>query len=191
MLLLSQSNPLAFTHIYRQYQATVLAYAQRITRSRPVAEDITQDVFLTIWEHRSTMCGIRHLKKYLLTICKHNALDFLARQALGQKISKEVAFHTEQFHCDTEITLQRHEYHDLLLSAIDGLPPKRKLVFTLCKIDGISYDQVAEQLAIAPGTINDHIVKGTRFIKRYLKNLICAAPGRAAPVSSKNIGDSI
>lgn len=169
MLLLSESNNAAFTHIYTQYQAVVFAYAHRITRSHPVAEDITQDVFLKIWEHRNAASEIRDLKKYLLTMCKHGAFDWLAKRARDQKAREEMGHCADAFHCDTETAFQRHEYGDLLRSAIEGLPPKRKLIFTLCKINGISYDQAAKQLEVAPGTINDHIVKGTRFVKEYLR----------------------
>lgn len=169
LLLLSQGNPLAFTHIFEEYQLLVFAYAQRITRSQPVAEDITQDVFLKIWEHRKTVGGIRQLKKYLLTMCKHSALDWLAKKAREQKAREEMGHCAEAAHCDTENTFQRREYGDLLRNAIEGLPPKRRLIFTLCKINGISYGDAAEQLDIASGTINDHIVKGTRFVKEYLR----------------------
>lgn len=169
MLLLSQGNPAAFTHIFEVYRMIVFTYAQRITRSQTVAEDIAQDVFLKIWEHRRTVGEIRHLKRYLLTMCKHSALDWLAKRAREQKAREEMGHCAEAFHCDTENTFQRREYGDLLHNAIEGLPPKRKLIFTLCKIKGISYDDVAEQLKVAPGTINDHIVKGTRFVKQYLK----------------------
>ncbi|MGX5852062.1 RNA polymerase sigma-70 factor [Dyadobacter jiangsuensis] len=169
MLLLSESNPNAFTRIYREYQAVVFAYANRITKSRPVAEDISQDVFFKIWEQRKTVGSIRHLKKYLLTMSKHSALDWLARKARDQLMREKMRHGAEEFHCDAENVLQSREYHDLLHNAIEKLPPKRKLIFTLCKINGISYDKVAEQLGVAPGTINDHIVKGTRFVKEYLK----------------------
>ncbi len=100
---------------------------------------------------------------------KHSALDWLARKARDQLMRKKMRHGAEEFHCDAENVLQSHEYHDLLHNAIEKLPPKRKLIFTLCKINGISYDKVAEQLGVAPGTINDHIVKGTRFVKEYLK----------------------
>lgn len=101
-------------------------------------------------------------------MCKHGAFDWLAKKARDQKLKEEMRHCTVEFHCDAENALQFHEYHDLLHHAIEKLPPKRKLIFTLCKLDGISYDEVAEQMEVSPGTINDHIVKGTRFVKEYL-----------------------
>lgn len=169
MMLLSESNSHAFTHIYTQYRASVFAYAMRVTRSQQVAEDITQDVFSKIWEHRKAAGEIRQLKNYLLTMCKHAAFDWLAKRARDQKAREEIGHCTETHHCDPETVLQRQENGDLLYDAIKGLPPKRKLIFMLCKIDGISYEKVAEKLDIKAGTINDHIVKGTRFVKEYLK----------------------
>lgn len=102
-------------------------------------------------------------------MCKHSALDWLAKKARDQIAKEEMRHCLEEFDYDAEKVLQGREYHDLLHNAIEKLPPKRKLIFRLCKIDGISYDKVAEQLEVSPGTINDHIVKGTRFVKEYLK----------------------
>jgi len=53
----------------------------------------------------------------------------------------------------------------ILYHAIEQLPPKRKLIFRLCKVEGKSYEEVGLQLGISPSTISDHIVKANLFIK--------------------------
>jgi RNA polymerase sigma factor (sigma-70 family) len=65
--------------------------------------------------------------------------------------------------------LQHEEYETLLHEAIEMLPPRRRLIFRLCKIEGKSYVEAASQLGITSGTVNDHIVKATRSIVSYLK----------------------
>ncbi|RNI33826.1 hypothetical protein EFY79_17715 [Hanamia caeni] len=56
----------------------------------------------------------------------------------------------------------------MLYDAIELLPPRRKLIFKLCKIECKSYEQISLQLGVSCSTISDHIVKANRFIKTIL-----------------------
>jgi len=65
-----------------------------------------------------------------------------------------------------EIMISR-ENHDLLQRAIENLPPQRKKIFALCKIEGKSYEEVSCELGISTSTIRDHIVKANKAVKLY------------------------
>ncbi|MEJ7679292.1 MAG: sigma-70 family RNA polymerase sigma factor [Segetibacter sp.] len=69
---------------------------------------------------------------------------------------------------DIEEVLFNKENAGILQKAINSLPPQRRRIFKLCKIDGQSYDQVSEQLKISTSTISDHIVKANHCIRNYL-----------------------
>jgi RNA polymerase sigma factor (sigma-70 family) len=96
-------------------------------------------------------------------------LNVLARSSRETKIMEQVIYGAQKFNLDTENELQQQEYERLLQEAIEQLPPQRKLIFKLCKIEGKSYDEVAAQMGISAGTINDHIVKGTKSVREYLR----------------------
>lgn len=166
---LTESNRVAFKQLYLANYRVVFGYALKFIKSVPLAEDITQDVFLKVWENRETLPNIRHFKSYLLTICKNISLNFLARASRDIKLREQIVRATEQPHQDTEHDLRQEEYETLLQEAIELLPPQRRLIFKLCKIEGKSYVEAASQLGITTGTVNDHIVKGTRSIVAYLK----------------------
>ncbi len=167
--MLSESNRVAFRQLYLANYRTVFSYALKFIKSIPLAEDVTQDVFLKIWENRETLPEIRHLKSYLLTISKNISLNLLARASRDIKLREQIVCAIEQSQQDIEQSQQQEEYERLLLEAIEMLPPQRKLLFRLCKIEGKSYAEAASQLGITAGTVNDHIVKGTRSIVAYLK----------------------
>jgi RNA polymerase sigma-70 factor (ECF subfamily) len=167
--LLTESNRLAFKQLYISHYRSIFAYALKFTKSADLAEDIAQDVFLKIWENRETLSEVRHFKSYLFTTCKNMTLNLLARASRETKIMDQVIYGAQKFHLDTENKLQQQEYERLLHEAIEQLPPQRKLIFRLCKIEGKSYEEVAAQMGISAGTINDHIVKGTKSVREYLR----------------------
>jgi RNA polymerase sigma-70 factor (ECF subfamily) len=70
-----------------------------------------------------------------------------------------------------EESIINKESSGILYNAIELLPPKRKLIFRLCKVEGKTYAQVSLQLGISLSTISDHIVKANFFIKtQIIKN---------------------
>src|SRR5690606_14417213 len=70
------------------------------------------------------------------------------------------------------------EAEAFLQKTISQLPPQRQKIYALCKIEGLSYEQVATKLGISPATVQDHMVKANRFIKgRLLGNGIASLAG--------------
>lgn len=169
LALLATGDRPAFKQLYKAYYSKIYAYALKFTKSAFLAEDIAQDVFLKIWENRDSLRDVKFFKGYLFTICKNMTLSMLSRAAREVKIRDLILAGAMQFHSDTEFKIQNEEYERLLNQAIESLPPQRKLIFRLCKIEGKCYEEAAEQLAISPGTVNDHIVKATRAIRAYFK----------------------
>lgn len=167
--LLTEGDRLAFKQLYTSYYRSIFGHALKFTKSADLAEDIVQDVFLKIWENRAMLSEVQHFKSYLFAICKNMTLNLLARASREAKIMEQIIYGAQKFHLDSENKLQQLEYEKLLLEAIEQLPPQRRLIFRLCKIDGKSYEEVAAQLGVTTGTINDHIVKGNRSVKEYLR----------------------
>ena len=166
--LLVEGNRSAFKELYIEYYRKIYAYALKFTKSAQLAEDIAQEVFLKVWEKRHTMRDIRYFKGFLFTVCKNITLNVLTRAAREIKIKSLILNGAQKFHVDPESTFQNGEYESLLNKAIEQLPPQRKLIYRLVKCEGKSYEEVAEQLGITTGTVNDHIVKATRSIRDYL-----------------------
>jgi RNA polymerase sigma-70 factor (family 1) len=166
--LLSEGNRSAFKQLYIDYYRKIYAYALKFTKSTELAEDIAQEVFLKVWEKRDKFSDIRHFRGFLFAVCKNITLNVLTRAAREIKIKSLILTGAQKFHVDTENHFQSEEYEMLLNKAIEQLPPQRKLIYKLVKTEGKTYDEVAKQLGISIGTVNDHIVKATRSIKDYL-----------------------
>jgi RNA polymerase sigma-70 factor (family 1) len=169
LYLLTEGNRIAFKQLYLANYRCVFSYALKFVKSVPLAEDVTQDVFLKIWENKETLPEIRHFRSYLLTICKNLSLNLLTKASRDVKLREQIVQASELSSQETKHDLQHEEYETLLHEAIEMLPPRRRLIFRLCKIEGKSYVEAASQLGITSGTVNDHIVKATRSIVSYLK----------------------
>jgi len=167
--LISEGNQRVFQAVVYQYSDPLLIFSLGFVRKREVAEEIVSDAFVTLWNQRGKISEIRDLKSYLYILVRNGSISHL-RKASGRKEMSLDNLH--DFYNlpvtgpeDDEIT------EDILAQvnkAIEQLPPKCKMVFTLAKIQGMKYKEISEILDISVKTINNHIAYALVHISQSL-----------------------
>lgn len=167
LLRIREGDGRAFERIYNRYAGQVYINILRLVKSQPIAEELLQDVFQKVWEKRESIDPSKSFKYYLITIARNLAFDYFSVEARKRNLYDHLVQYSTEL-CDAvDETLDYKETDTIVKNAIDSLSPQRKMVFTLCKLEGKSYDEVSGILNISPSTISDHIVKATKFIKDY------------------------
>jgi RNA polymerase sigma-70 factor (ECF subfamily) len=165
---LKQGNPQAFTRLYHLYAERLYGNLLKLIKHPEMAEEFLQEIFVLVWEKRQTIEIHSGFKAYLFRIGENKVYDHYRRLKRNQALFAYVkAVASEQYTHIEENLLKRENAH-LLQSAIEALPPQRRQVFELCKIQGKSYQEVSSLLGISTSTINDHIVKATRSIRQFI-----------------------
>lgn len=163
---LAQDNLKAFDCIYLRYSDLLLAQTIRLVKNQLVAEDIIQEIFIRLWERRTSFAGYSSISGWLFLSAFNASMNYLKRQVNESR--RHIAFEQEKAAADPhEFALAEARYL-LMEKAINQLPPQRKQVFTLCKLDGLSYDEAAEKLSISKNTVKDHIKKAHESIRHFI-----------------------
>lgn len=136
-----------------------------MVKDHDIAQELLQDVFFKAWEKRHIINPDLSFKSYLFKIAKNLVYNHFRNSAVEKKVMDYVASVNSELHNGVEDSIYYKEIRQLIDSSIDQLPPQRKLVYTLCKLEGKTYAEVGELLNISTSTISDHIVKATRFIR--------------------------
>jgi len=158
----------AFDHFYKLYSLPIYRKLLKLVKVDLLAEELLQDVFVRLWEKRHLIAPEQSFKSYLYLIAQNIVYDFYRKAARDGKLLSEIKAVSVAAYLHTEETILFKETSEMLNNAIDGLPAQQKLVFILCKIEGKSYAEVSRRLGISISTINGHIVKATKHIKKYL-----------------------
>lgn len=166
---LKRADTDAFKELYRKYIHKLFAYTLRTAKSPALAEDVVHDVFVTIWEKRDQIDPEQSFQAYLFTIARNHLLNFIKREAhkkdiIDQMIGNTVPVQSES----TQERVLYNESHRLFREAIEQLPDRRKEVFQLCHLDGLTYEEAADRLDITSSTVNTQMVKARKFIREYL-----------------------
>lgn len=166
LIALNGGDIAAFEVLYGYYSKLIFRKLVKMIKHVPLAEELTQDVFVKIWDKRVTIDINQSFKYYLLALAKHTVSDFYRKAARDQRLQDEILSASADLYNPTEELLFYKESELMLNRAIENLPPQQQLVFKLCKIEGKSYEEVANHLNISTSTVSNHIVKATKAIKK-------------------------
>lgn len=170
LLQLSNGCEEAFEKIYYHYSPRLYFKLIKVLKSESLVNELMQEIFLVIWKNRHTIDVNKSFRSYIYCIAANKACDYFRKSVRDQKLHDQIKSNSQQ--CDgVESEIIRKENSRTLYQAIDMLPPKRKQVFMLCKVQGKSYDEVSNQLGISSSTISDHIVKANHFLKQHLSDM--------------------
>ena len=160
----------AFDLIYDKYSPNLYAFGLKYLRSKDEAEELVQSVFLKLWENYRNLKKELSFKSYLFTIA-YNEICKLFRKRNYQKKFIEYTMH-EKFQSFTEIE-NGIDYQSVLKQVqqiVDKLPERQKSIFVKSRYEGKSTKEIAEEVGLSPGTVDNYISEALKFIRRRLQN---------------------
>ena len=165
---LQQGNEAAFTALYDLFSKPLYRNMLRLVKDEAIADELLQDLFMKIWESRETISVEGSFKSFLYKVAQNLVYGHFRKIAKNNRLVERMISNAVEFDPTAEDIMIRKESHTLLRLAIESLSPQRKQVYTLCKLEGKSYEEAGHELGVSPSTIRDHIVKGNKAVKRYL-----------------------
>ncbi len=166
--LLKQGDQQAFAVLYHRFSQRIYTNLRKLLKNDILAEEFLQDVFVKVWEKREQLNYEISFRAYLYRISENLVRDFFRKAARDQQMISKLIKAATELSADLHDDYILKEEKSLFSKAIESLPPKRKKIYTLCKIEGRSYDEVSQLLGISITTINDHIVKATKSIQKHI-----------------------
>jgi len=166
--MLRNGDAIAFGKIYKIFAPILYQRLLRLLKDTDKVEEILQDTFLKLWEKRGQIDPEQAFTTYLYRIADHLAIDVFRRISRDKALQQELWASTISFYLHTEETFLAKEQRQLISTAIEQLPPKRKQILILCKLEDKSYQEVAELLGISVSTVSNQLVKAIKEIKNYV-----------------------
>lgn len=155
----------AFTQLYNAHRDEVFNFAFRLIKSKHVAEDVCNDIFTNLWQVRTSLQNVQSIKAYLLTAARNRSINALKAMARSQASIEEIMTQFEEKTLSAEAPILEKEYIAFIQRQVAELPPRAKEVFSLCRTEGYSYDQVSAQLGISRNAVKGHMVSSMKRLK--------------------------
>jgi RNA polymerase sigma-70 factor (ECF subfamily) len=157
----------AFKEIYRRYWRRCYGLAFQKTNEKETAQDITQKIFISLWERRQTL-SIERLEAYLLSAVRYQVLKIIEL-----RISKEKYINAAPPQYAHENTIENNIFlQDLtqaLENALNELPQKTQEIYRLSRFENLTNKDIALQLNISEKAIEYHISQSLKHLRQVLK----------------------
>lgn len=161
----------ALKNIFYSYHGSVFQTILRIVNESNTAEDLAQEVFVRLWEKRHQLEIQGEFGPYLRRMAINEALGYLRK---NKKYSIEDI--DEQFDLSSECSSDAQQAHTELKEAVgeamNKLPPKCRLVFSLSRFDGLSYKEIGEQMNISIKTVENQMGKALKIMRERLRDYL-------------------
>ncbi|HYH56274.1 MAG TPA: RNA polymerase sigma-70 factor, partial [Anseongella sp.] len=157
-----------FEGLFKTHYEALCRCAFRIVRDEAVTEDIVQEVFYSLWSKRTTLQVDTGFKSYLYKASVNGALNHLRKQK--NLTSREAVFQEGLL---TNSNTADHAIHyketgNRINSVIDALPPACRTVFILSRYENMSHREIAERLNISVNTVENHMSRALKFLRKHL-----------------------
>jgi len=161
----------AFKEIYNRYWKKLYHTALAKTHTQQAAEELVQNIFITIWERRST-AQIEHLESYLILAMKYKIINYIQSVLAKDKHLKVINDHVIKEENDSETQVLLHELNLAIHSAIEKLPAKTKAIFKLSREENRTIKEIAQLMNLSEKAVEYHITQSLKLMRLHLKDFI-------------------
>lgn len=166
LLRIAEGDEQAFSSLFTAWATPLAAIAMRILKNEYARQEVVQEVFIKVWLHRDKLDKVENLGAWLRKVTVNQSLLALQRHAANDK--RLEAIQITQNPIDHTSTLELKEIRRLVHEAIESLPPQRKIIYHLNRVEGKTTREIAEALQLSHGYVRNALSAALASIRERL-----------------------
>lgn len=156
----------AFQELYQDYYRSLVVYAIGFVEQRQIAEDIVQDLFISLLEKNITIQSLAGLKAFLYNSVKNKSINHLKHLDIENKYVQHIQDSLKQ-EVTLESDMEEEEIYRQLFLAIEKLPPRCREIFEM-NLDGKRNEEIAEILNLSIETVKTQKKKAMNLLRKHI-----------------------
>ena len=168
LLKVAAGDSVAFAELVKNRWQKVLQHALTFVKSYQVAEELTQDIFIQLWEKREKLTEVKSFDNYLFIVSRNLIITHIRKKLVETSTLKEQKLEEMFFKPDEQFEFQ--ELVSIIQEGANLLDEPRKSVFLLSRIEGKDSDFISAELGIAKRTVRWHLAEALNFLRTHIHN---------------------
>jgi RNA polymerase sigma-70 factor, ECF subfamily len=157
----------SFDAIFRKYYASLCRFAYLFTGNGDDAEEMVQTAFIALWENKTNITIHKSLKAYLYQMVRNNALMYFRKSTTRKRYEQEyVDLNDGGIQEDRSYTDE--DINQLVMKGLEILPERCRMIFSLSRYDGLTYEEIADYLNISPKTVENQMGVAFQKLREFL-----------------------
>ncbi len=161
----------AFEMLYHQYKKKLYNFSLRYLDENTEAEDVVQQVFINLWEHRESLDESLSVKSYIYKSAVNNIYNLLKKRAICARYVEYELQKSRQLSNQTYDQVLFDDLENTIKAIVTTLPLQQQKIFNLSRFDGFSHEDIAKKLEISVRTVENQIYRVIKIIKKQLCNV--------------------
>jgi len=157
----------AVEQIFRQYYEPLVNYAARYVNDTQIAENVVHDIFVRMWNNRQEIDFGVYIKTYLFNSVRNQSINYL-KKTNRENTYKSEYITIEYDHNTPESQLLEKETQQLIMNAVNDLPPKCREIFCMNRFDDLTYNEISSILDISIKTVETQMSRALKFLRKRL-----------------------
>ena len=158
-----------FERIFRSNYPALVGFGARFTGSVAASEEVVQEVFLALWRQRETMPPAEKVRPYLYRAVHNRALNVMRHERVVRAREGQMA--EPSFAPSSDEALLSAETARLVRAAVDKLPERCRLIFTLSREQKLTYAEIAQVAGVSIKTVETQMGRALRSLRASLADL--------------------
>ncbi|MDX8338685.1 RNA polymerase sigma-70 factor [Draconibacterium sp. IB214405] len=168
---LCKDDQVAFYIIYERYFKKLYGFVYRYLKTEDDTDEIVQEVFVKIWESRHKIQKFESFESFLFTVAYNTTISLLRKRASEQKHIEHLFSIQEINQAPTVIDeIHYSELNAKVRSLMNELSERQREIFILSRDEGLSHEQIAQQLGISVNTVKKHVSNALEFLRTRMSN---------------------
>lgn len=166
----SRGDEHAFESLFLHYFPRIKGFIYGILQNEEEAEDISQDIFVAMWQNRERLTNIENLNAYLFRVAKNTVFRHIERNLLFKDYQQQSGLSTPDTSRNDSIEeeLYAKELEYLISAVVERMPPQRKNIYKMSRNNGLSNEEIAQQLSISKRTVENHLTQALADIRKVI-----------------------
>lgn len=163
---IKHNDQAALEMLFERYYYHLCDFAFQFVRNFDLTEEIVSDVFMNIWKKRRSLNIKCSFKAYIYTSVRNQSINYLKKEKrVFDSLDLLDNEASDDYQPDEELLFRELENRIEILLNI--LPPRRKLIFKLSRIEGFTYQEIADILSISIHTVQNQMVQAVKQLASY------------------------
>jgi RNA polymerase sigma-70 factor (ECF subfamily) len=165
----------AYEVIFNRTKGKLKGFLKKALPKDEDAESVMQDIYLKLWTARKFIQPDKNFETYLFAIARNLLIDLMRKRLHKQRYLEELCRTLQEDqtnNLDTKAVVEYSELEKMIIKLIDQLPEKRREIFRLNRLEGLTYKEIAEKLHISENTVDSQMRKALAYFHIEMKHYL-------------------